>query len=212
MVGRAQHGQSRMLFPILVGAITALVIAGGAFGVYNLVQGNGEQPPSNAVLLRAVDDLHQFDGARATYEETVDVQTEPSGWPEWIVGHRVQLVAYGTVDAYVDFSQVGSGQIVANGRAVQLTLPHAQLDKPNLDHKLSQVVAEEPGMADRAKRLFTNDPDTAVSKVYQQAVDLMAAEAARDDKLRTRAETSTRTMLEGMMRSLHFQQVTVTYN
>jgi hypothetical protein len=202
---------TRTLFAVATGSILTLLLVIGGVAAYNLVAGSSDAPPSATVLLNAVNDLARFDAVQGTFQESIDVQTEPSRWPDWIVGHRVQFIAVGTVDAYVDFSGVNSGQIVVNGRSVELQLPHAQLDKPNLDQKLSHVVAEQPGLADRVRTLFTNEPDGAVAKVYQDAVDAMAMEAAHTD-LKARAEANTRTMLVGMMRNLHFQQVTVTYH
>jgi hypothetical protein len=167
---------------------------------------------SGPVILQSMRDLSKYDAASGSFQVIVDLETDTPFLPSAIVGQRTLFVAVGTVDAYVNFSNLGSGaiQVSSDRTAVQVTLPHAALDKPNLDPQHSYVFAEESGVVNRLQQFFSQTPDDQ-AQLYQVA-DKKIADAAAQSGLATRAEANTRTMLEDLLRSLGFAQATVTFS
>jgi hypothetical protein len=156
-------------------------------------------------------DLSKYDAATGSFQVIVDLETDTPFLPSEIVGQRTLFVAVGTVDAYVDFSRLGSDAIqVSNDRtSVQVRLPHAALDKPNLDPQHSYVFAEQSGIVNRVQQFFAQTPDDQ-ARLYQVAAKKIG-DAAAQSGLAARAEANTRTMLEDLLRSLGYAQATVTF-
>jgi hypothetical protein len=90
-----------------------------------------------------------------------------------------------------------------------LRLPHAALGEPALDPDRSYAVSKQRGLLDRLGDLFSDNPNG------EQAVQKLAArhigEAAKDSELKARAESNTTAMLRGLLTSLGFEKVRVTY-
>ncbi|CAM5306283.1 hypothetical protein SFUMM280S_10755 [Streptomyces fumanus] len=93
--------------------------------------------------------------------------------------------------------------------AATLRLPHAALAKPALDPDRSYAVSKERGLFDRLGDLFSDNPNG------EQAVQKLAVrhigEAAKESGLNARAESNTTRMLQGLLHSLGFEKVRVTY-
>lgn len=215
-VGSGGRGLCGLLAVAAVALVAVLVIV-AAVQVRNLVQGIGEQTGgrtidrSGPVLLRSVRDLARYEAATGTFQVIVDLEKDAAFLPSAIVGQRTLFVAVGSVDAYVDFSGLGDDAItVAPDRSsVQVRLPHAALDKPNLDHQRSYVFAQERGIVDRLQAFFDQAPNQQ-AELYQVA-ERKIAEAATQSGLAARAETNARMMLENLLRTLGYQRVTITY-
>jgi hypothetical protein len=163
------------------------------------------------VILQSMRDLARYDAATGSFQVIVDLQKDTPFLPTAIVGQRTLFVAIGSVDAYVDFSRIGNDavQVSSNRRAVQVRLPHAALDKPNLDHQHSYVFAEERGIVDRVGAFFDQSPNDQ-AELYRVA-EKKIGDAAVQSGLGGRAETNARTMLLDMLRTLGYQQATVTF-
>jgi hypothetical protein len=131
--------------------------------------------------------------------------------PDFLLNERTLFVGAGSMEAYVDFSTIGEGAIVesADGKSVEIKLPAPQLGDVDLDMENSYVFAEERGLINRLGELVNGDPNRQ-QQVYRLAEDKIGA-AARDSGLQQRAEENTRKMLEGLLTSLGYQIVKVTY-
>jgi hypothetical protein len=166
---------------------------------------------SQPVLLKSIQDLHRYEAASGNFQVVVDLESDARFLPDAIRGQRTLFVGAGSVDAYVDMSRLSSqGLAVSTDRnQVDVRLPRAQLEGAALDTKRSYVFAQQRGLLDRIGSFFSSNPGSQ-QRVYQLAQDKIEA-AAKDSGLTERAEQNTRTMLEGMLRSLGFRQVTVTF-
>jgi hypothetical protein len=120
-------------------------------------------------------------------------------------------VAGGSVDAEVDFSTIGEGAIKVSpdGERVEITLPRARLTPARVDPAQSRVFARERGLLDRLGSVLSDNP-TSERELYLLAQEKMQA-AAAESGLLAQAEENTRAMLESMLRSLGYRQVTVTF-
>ncbi|SCL62881.1 DUF4230 domain-containing protein [Micromonospora chersina] len=170
-------------------------------------QTDRSQPP----LLKSIRDLSRYVAAEGNFQVVVDVQKDRRNVPDFLLNERTLFVGAGRIEAYVDFAKIGDGAVVVSddGKSVEIKLPAPQLGETDLDMDKSYVFAEQRGLINRLNDLVGGDPNRQ-QQVYQLAEDRISA-AARDSGLTARAEENTRKMLEGLLRSLGYQKVTVTY-
>ena len=90
-----------------------------------------------------------------------------------------------------------------------LRLPHAALGKPALDADHSYTVSKQRGLLDRIGDLFSDNPNS--EHAVQQLAVKHIGEAAKGSGLTARAETNTTSMLQGLLSSLGFKEVHVSY-
>ncbi|HEY0717253.1 MAG TPA: DUF4230 domain-containing protein, partial [Streptosporangiaceae bacterium] len=165
---------------------------------------------SQPVVLKSISALSRFEAASGAFEVVVDLKSH-SMLPSFIEGTDTLFVGQGTDIAYVDFSQLkGRAITVSPDRAtVTVSLPRAQLEPAVLNVHQSYVFAQQQGLANRIGNFFSGNPDNE-QKVYE-AAQTKIQNAARSSQLLTEAQKNTQSMLTGMLRSLGFQQVRVTF-
>jgi hypothetical protein len=163
------------------------------------------------VLLKAIEDLAVYKAAKGNFQVVVDLEESTRGVPLALKGQRTLFVAGGSVDAEVDFSGIGKGAIKVSpdGQRVEITLPHARLTPARVDPAQSRVFSRERGLLDRLGSVLSDNP-TSERELYQLAQAKMQAAAAESDLIAV-AERNTRAMLEGMLHSLGYRDVTVTF-
>lgn len=166
---------------------------------------------SQPVLLKSITQLSRYEAASGSFEVVVDLQSKSAFLPSFIEGSDTLFVGQGTDIAYVDFSQLKSQAISVSGdrTAVTVTLPDARLEPAVLDVQQSYVYAQQQGLANRIGNFFSGNPNSQ-QKVYELAQQKIQA-AARKSPLIPEAQKNTQAMLEGMLHSLGFQQVTVRF-
>ncbi|CAM5590962.1 DUF4230 domain-containing protein [Streptomyces aurantiogriseus] len=166
---------------------------------------------SGPALLKSIQDMSRYDAASGNFQVVVDLEKDAKYLPDALRGTRTLYVGAGTVDAYVDLGKVGDKDVTVNDdrTSATLKLPHAQLGTPALDPDRSYAVSKQRGLLDRLGDLFSDNPNS------EQAVQKLAVrhigDAAKDSELTARAESNTTDMLQGLLRSLGFKEVRVTY-
>ena len=90
-----------------------------------------------------------------------------------------------------------------------VTLPKPQLEPAVLNVSQSYVYAQQQGLFNRIGNFFSGNPNSQ-QQVYQIAQQKIQT-AARQSPLLTEAQKNTEGMLTGMLTSLGFQHVTVTF-
>jgi Protein of unknown function (DUF4230) len=209
-----RRGRGLFWLAVAVGLVVALVLSVQAVGLwpswrnpFAQEETDRSQPP----LLQSIQDLSRFVAAEGNFQVVIDLQKDRKYVPDFLVNERTLFVGAGSVDAYVDFGKIGDGAVVASadGTSVQVTLPAPQLSEARLDLENSYVFAEERGLINRIGEVFGGDPNRQ-QEVYRLAQERITA-AARDSGLGQRAQENTRKMLEGLLRSLGYQTITVTY-
>jgi hypothetical protein len=163
------------------------------------------------VLLKAIEDLQVYKAATGNFQVVVDLEESTRGVPLALKGQRTLFVAGGSVDAEVDFSTLGEGaiKVSGDGKRAEIILPHARLTKARVDPEQSRVFSRERGLLDRLGSVLSDNP-TSERQLYLLAQEKMQA-AASESGLQARAEENTRAMLESMLRSLGYTQVSVTF-
>jgi hypothetical protein len=166
---------------------------------------------SGPALLKSIQDISRYDAASGNFQVVVDLEKDAKFLPDAIRGTRTLYVGAGTVDAYVDLGKVGENDVKVNGdrTSATLRLPHAQLGRPALDPDRSYAVSKQRGLFDRLGDLFSDNPNG--EQAVQQLAVRHIGDAAKESELTRRAESNTTGMLEGLLRSLGFKDVRVTY-
>ncbi|MEU3982007.1 DUF4230 domain-containing protein [Streptomyces sp. NPDC026672] len=173
--------------------------------------GTETQDRTGPALLKSIQDMSRYDAASGNFQVVVDLEKDTKYLPDALRGTRTLYVGAGTVDAYVDLGQVGEDDVTLNAdrTSATLRLPHARLGSPALDPAHSYAVSKQRGLLDRLGDLFSDNPNS------EQAVQKLAVrhigDAAKDSGLTTRAESNTTDMLQGLLRSLGFKEVHVSY-
>ena len=166
---------------------------------------------SGPVLLKSITALSRYEAASGSFQVVVDLSTRTSFLPSFVSGTETLFIGQGTEIAFVDFSQLSGKalQVSPDRTAVTVSLPAAQLEPAVLNVSQSYVYAEQQGLANRVGNFFSGNPNSQ-QQVYILAQKKIEA-AARQSPLLPDAQKNTTGMLEGMLHSLGFQQVTVTY-
>jgi hypothetical protein len=164
---------------------------------------------SQPTLLLSIQDLSRFEAASGNFQVIIDVQKDRKYIPDVVFSDRTLFVAAGSVDAYVDFSTIGSGAIKesADHKTVEIHLPAPALESARLDQNKSYIYAEQRGLWNRITSVFSDNPNR-MQELYQYGVQKIN-EAALQSDLAQRAADNTKKMLEGMLRSLGYTTITV---
>ncbi|MER6128961.1 DUF4230 domain-containing protein [Streptomyces sp. NPDC001795] len=195
-------------------AVLAVLFAGLRLSVLPGLRdlfGTDTHDRSGPALLKSIQDMSRYEAASGNFQVVVDLEKDSRFLPSAIRGTRTLYVGAGTVDAYVDLGKVGKQDVSVNGdrTSATLRLPHAALGKPTLDPDRSYAVSKQRGLLDRIGDLFSDNPNNerAVQKLAVQHI----GEAAKESELTTRAEANTTSMLDGLLTSLGFKEVKVSY-
>jgi hypothetical protein len=166
---------------------------------------------SQPVILKSITELSRYEAASGSFEVVVDLTKRTSLIPSFLAGSETLFIGQGTDIAYVDFSQLKSQAIQTNAArtSVTITLPKAQLEPAVLNVSQSYVYAEQQGLFNRIGNFFSGNPNSQ-QQVYQDAQAKIET-AAQQSPLLAEAQKNTEGMLDGMMTSLGFAHVTVTF-
>ncbi len=166
---------------------------------------------SQPVILKSITELSRYEAASGSFEIVVDLTKRTSLLPSFIAGSETLFIGQGTDIAYIDFSQLKSQAITtsANRTTVSVALPKAQLEPAVLNVSQSYVYAEQQGLFNRIGNFFSGNPNSE-QQVYELAQQKIQA-AAQQSPLLGQAQKNTTAMLDGMLTSLGFQHITVTF-
>ena len=165
---------------------------------------------SQPVLLKSITELSRYEAASGSFQVVVDL-SQHSLLPSFLQGSETLFIGQGTDIAFVNFGQLKGPaiQVSANRTAVTVKLPPAQLEPAVLNVKQSYVYAQQQGLLNRIGNFFGGNPNSE-QQVYIAAQQKIET-AARHSALLAEAERNTRAMLNGMLGSLGFKRITVTF-
>lgn len=168
---------------------------------------------SQPVLLKSLERLSQYRAARAQMQVPVDVREDVGILPDFIAGKKTLIIASGSVDASVDFRGLrGSALVVDDDRtAVTITLPSARLSEARVDLAKTRVFDTDRGLVNRVGEALGDGGADEERELLALAQRKLAEAAKAEPALLRDAEENTRAMLEGMMRGLGFERVTVRF-
>jgi Protein of unknown function (DUF4230) len=165
---------------------------------------------SQPVLLKSITELSRYEAASGSFQVVVDL-SQQSLLPSFLQGSETLFIGQGTDIAFVNFGQLKGPaiQVSANRAAVTVKVPHAQLEPAMLNVRQSYVYAQQQGLLNRIGDFFGGNPNSQ-QQVYIAAQQKIET-AARHSRLLAEAERNTRGMLNGMLGSLGFKRITVTF-
>ncbi|HXT42528.1 MAG TPA: DUF4230 domain-containing protein [Pseudonocardiaceae bacterium] len=166
---------------------------------------------SPAPLLLALQDISKYHAATGTFQVVVDVEHDTLHVPSLISGERTTFLGTGSVDAMVDFSNLGPDRVAVSPdrRSVIVALPAPRLAPAVLDPAASRVVGRERGLLNRIADALQDNP--ADEQELYQLAQAKLNEAAKTSDLARRGQENTRQMLTTLAGSLGFSDVTVTF-
>ena len=166
---------------------------------------------SEPVIVKSITELSRYEAASGSFEVVVDLTQRTSLLPSFLAGSETLFIGQGTDIAFVDFSALKSQAVKMNTArtAVTVSLPKAQLEPAVLNVSQSYVYAQQQGLFNRIGNFFSGNPNSQ-QQVYILAQQKIQA-AAQQSPLLSEAQKNTEGMLDGMLTSLGFQQVTVTF-
>ncbi len=167
---------------------------------------------SGPVVLQAITDMGSFRAASGYYELVVDVEKDVEYVPSVLAGQRVLFVAAGTVEVGVDLRDLDPSKVTVDPArtTAAITLPRPRLSEPRIDVERSYIYSRERGLVDRLRGAVGSGSDDE-KELYGLASRRLAEAAQATGELTARGEANTRAMLEGLLRSLGYTDITVTF-
>ncbi len=201
----------------LVAAVVAVAVLVVALAAVHLLPqlrnpfGESTSVRSQPVLLKSITSLSRYQAASGSFQVVVDLTRKAAYLPSFLEGSQTLFIGQGSEIAYVDFSQLKGSAIQVSGdrTGVTVKLPPAQLEPAVLNVRQSYVFAQQQGLLNRVGTFFSGNPNSE-QQLYIVAQQKIQA-AARRSVLLADAQRNTVSMLTGMLRSLGFQRVTVTF-
>jgi len=168
---------------------------------------------SQPVLLESITSLSEYRAASANLQVVVDVEQDTGFLPDFIKGEKTLLVAAGNVDASVDFRTVRGENLRVNEdrTAVTVTIPGARLGAARVDLERTRVFDTDRGLLDRIGDVFGDGGADEERRLLRLAQRKLAESARTNPELLRTAERNTRAMLEGLLRGLGFERVTIRF-
>jgi hypothetical protein len=166
---------------------------------------------SGPAVLKSIQDLHQYRAATGNFQQIVDLQKD-TPLPDELLGSRTLYIAYGSVDATVDFSTIGEDSVDVSDdrRTATITLPQPRLSAARVDPTRSYVYDRNEGALNQIGDLFSSNDQN------QQELNVIAsrkieAAAQQGSGLIARARENTRIMLASLLSALGFTTVNVVF-
>ena len=183
----------------------------GRFDDQELATALGADITTVEEIRKSLQDLHEYHAATGNFQQVVDLHQD-SGLPDALLGSRTLYIAYGSVDASVDFSNVDGDSVDVSDdrRTATITLPRPTLSPARIDPTRSYIYDQNEGALNKIGDIFSsNDHDQQQLNVL--AVQKMNAAAQQGSGLIARARENTRLMLSSLLRALGFTTVNVVF-
>jgi hypothetical protein len=162
---------------------------------------------SQPVILKSITNLSRYEAASGSFQVVVDLTKRSSLIPSFLEGSETLFIGQGTDIAFVDFATLKNGAIKVNADRTSVTV--TQLEPAVLNVSQSYVYAQQQGLFNRIGNFFSGNPNSQ-QQVYQIAQGKIET-AAKQSPLLADAQKNTEGMLTGMLTSLGFKRVTVTF-
>jgi hypothetical protein len=167
---------------------------------------------SGPAVLKSLQDLHSYHAATGNFQQIVDLQKD-TPLPDELLGSRTLYIAYGSVDATVDFTELGGDAVDVSGdrKSATITLPRPRLSSARIDPTRSYVYDQNEGALNKIGDLFASN-DHNQQEMTVLAAHKIEAAAQQGSGLIARARENTRSMLSTLLSALGFTSVDVVYS
>ncbi|MCU0509273.1 MAG: DUF4230 domain-containing protein [Anaerolineae bacterium] len=156
--------------------------------------------PTPIIVLSEVNSLGRYETLEFLIQTVVDLERDPDTFWERVCGSdKLLLVAGGEVHAGFDLAKVRPGDLRVDGRSVSLLLPPVEVFEYFVKEDQTQVYQRTTGLLCR--------PDPNLETEARRMAEERLLDYAFKQGILERAEKAGLTQLEGLLRSLGFEQV-----
>ena len=165
-----------------------------------LLQERPAQTETGPVVVEGVRDLDRLTTVRVT--ESILVTRERGGdvLERLFSGEKVLLVATGNVEAGVDLSEIGEGDVRVEGETVAISLPEPEILSVSLDEGKTRVY-------DRDYSPLNLRPDDDLVEEARATAEEKIEVAARENGVLETAETNAEGSIGAFVNALGFERV-----
>jgi hypothetical protein len=181
----------------LVGLLVAGLIA--AIGFWYVRRTGVVIDTSRPTVVRHIRQLQRLETVVYGMDKIVSGGQENRYLPKMLAGDRLLLIVYGEVTAGVDLGSIEARQVEISGRAVQMSIPPAEIFSTRIDSDRTRVYARETG-------LFTH-PDPNLESDVRREAERQVRQAALDGGILPTAAANARTTVTTFLKGLGFEQV-----
>jgi hypothetical protein len=208
---RASGTVAGIVIGLMMAAMTVVaVVLTGGLSLRNPFRTETTYHDQSALLVK-LRNVSRYEAANGQFQVLVDVQRKTKYVPSWLSGDHTTFVAEGDVNAVVDFSRLGKGAVTtsADGKSATITLPQPTLGQPHIDVDKTHVMSEDQGLVNRFSEALSGN--SSHDQALYQAANRKLARAASQSELLSRSKANTTTMLTGLLQSLGYRSVHVTF-
>ena len=194
---------------VLAVLIVVLAIAGGiglarygsSLPMVGWLFGEGQpQTTTSPVVVEGVRKLDRLATVRSTQSVVVTKETGGTELRRFLTGEKVLLVAVGDVEAGVDLSSIGEGDVRVEENSVKIRLPDPEVFSVSLDEDKTRVYDRDQGV------LNLRPDDALVEEARRDATDELQSAARKNDILKT-AEQNAEDSIRAFVTTLGFEKV-----
>lgn len=188
----------------LFGFFAGLMVAAMAGALLWLVAGRGESSSidtSRLTVVRQVRQLARLETVVFGMDKIVAGGDENKYLPQFLVGDRLLLMAYGEAIAGVDLRKLDEGAVAVEGQTVRLTLPEPEVFVVRVDNERTRVYSLQTG-------LFTA-VDPHLETEARREAERQLRQAALDNGILALARDHARATLTAFVTALGFTAVEV---
>ncbi len=162
-----------------------------------------EQPArttTGTVVVEVIQDLNRL--ATVRWTESVPVTRESGGteFEQFLTGERVLLVAVGEVEAGVDLSALGEGDVRVEGETVTIRLPEPEIFSTDINEDATYVY-------DRDYGVLNFRPDDGLIKEARTEAEDRILDAARENGILEQAQSNAEESVRTFVTVLGFERV-----
>jgi len=163
----------------------------------------GEQPArttTGPVVVEGIRELDELATVQLTESVVVTRESGGSQLERALTGERILLVAVGEVEAGVDLSEIGDGDVRVAGESVTIRLPEPEILDSSLDEENTRVY-------DRDYSLLNLRPDDELVESARAEAEEKFLAAARENDILDQAETNAEDSIRAFVTTLGFEEV-----
>lgn len=189
--------------------IVVLAVAGGiglarygsSLPMVGWLFGEGQpRTTTSPVVVEGVQKLDRLATVRSTQSVVVTKETGGTELRRFLTGEKVLMVAVGDVEAGVDLSSIGEGDVRVEENSVEIRLPDPEVFSVSLDEDKTRVYDRDQGL------LNLRPDDALVEEARRDATDELRSAAWENDILNT-AEQNAEDSIRAFVTTLGFERV-----
>lgn len=155
---------------------------------------------SQPTVIASIQHLARLESVVYTMDKVVEGNRTSDLLPDILTGDKLLMIVHGQAVAGVDLGRIQSENVHIDGRAIQITMPAAELLSVSLDNSKTRVYSRITGL------LVPADP--GLESDVRQKAEADLKQSALDSGILNTAQGNARATLTTLLHSLGFDQIT----